>query len=180
MRAHSPLFFEDIQLLSPSQMDQIRQFAEEVATREGCKLYDLEFVDGSGRILRVYIDKTPGGVSIEDCANVSRGLNLRLDVEDAIPGGRYELEVSSPGLDRKLTQLWHFEGAVGRTVQVRFREESGAMRTHEGKLTAVDGSRLSLENNKGPFAVDFSVVEKARVVLGDEFSKKPAPGKKKR
>lgn len=166
-------------MLSPSQMEQVRQYAEEIATREGCKLYDLEIVDG-GRILRVFIDKTPGGVSIDDCANVSRGLNLRLDVEDAIPGGRYELEVSSPGLDRKLTKLWHFEGAVGRTVQVRFREETGAMRTSEGKLKAVAGSRLDFENNKGPYTIEFGNVEKARVVLVDEFSKKPPPGGKKK
>lgn len=167
-------------MLSPSQLEQIRKFAEEIAVREGCKLYDLEFVDGGGRILRVYIDKAQGGVSIDDCANVSRGLNLRLDVEDAIPGGRYELEVSSPGLDRKLTQLWHFEGAVGRTVQVRFREEAGTMRTSEGRLVSVEGEQLKFENNKGPFAVAFPAVEKARVVLVDEFAKKPAPGKKKR
>ncbi len=167
-------------MLSPLQMEQIRQFAEEVALREGCRLYDLEFVDGGGRTLRVYIDKAPGGVSIDDCANVSRGLNLRLDVEDIIPGGRYELEVSSPGLDRKLTQLWHYEGAVGRNVQVRFREETGAMRTSEGRLSAVEGTQLKFENNKGPFAVEFASVEKARILLGDEFAKKPAPGKKKR
>lgn len=167
-------------MLSPSQLEQIRQFAEEVAVREGCRLYDLEFVDGGGRTLRVYIDKPQGGVSIDDCANVSRGLNLRLDVEDVIPGGRYELEVSSPGLDRKLTQLWHFEGAVGRTVQVRFREEAGGMRTSEGRLVGVEGSNLKFENNKGPFAVEFASVEKARVLLGEEFAKKPAPGKKKR
>ena len=54
-------------------------------------LYDLEFHDGPARSLRVYIDKAPGGVSIDDCANVSRGLNLRLDVEDVIPGGHYDL-----------------------------------------------------------------------------------------
>ncbi len=166
-------------MLSPTQMEQIRQYAEEVAVREGCRLYDLEFVDGGGRILRVFIDKAQGGVSIDDCANVSRGLNLRLDVEDVIPGGRYELEVSSPGLDRKLTQLWHFEGAVGRTVQVRFRDEAG-MRTSEGRLIGVEGSQLKFENNKGPFAIEFTTVEKARVLLGDEFAKKPAPGKKKR
>ncbi|NJM10232.1 MAG: hypothetical protein HC883_05055 [Bdellovibrionaceae bacterium] len=73
MRSHT--------LLTESQLEQIRQFAEEVAIREGCLLYDLEFREGPGRLLRVFIDKDAGGVSVNDCVNVSRGLNLRLDVK---------------------------------------------------------------------------------------------------
>jgi len=158
-------------------MEQIRQFADEVAAREGCRLYDLEFRD---RTLRVFIDRAAGGVSIDDCANVSRGLNLRLDVEDVIPGGRYELEVSSPGLERKLTQPWHFTSAVGQTVQLRYRNEEGQPQSYEGRLMAVEGSNLSFENNKGPFALDFARVEKARVLMGDVLQKNPPPGKKKK
>lgn len=167
-------------MLTSGQLEQIRRFAEEVATREGCMLYDLEFHDGPGRTLRVFIEKASGGVSIDDCANVSRGLNLRLDVEDVIPGGAYDLEVSSPGLDRKLTQLWHFERGVGQTIQLKYKDEQGASKPYEGKLLSVEGSRLSFENAKGPFAVDFANVQKARVVLIDALPKKPAPGKKKR
>lgn len=167
-------------MLTSGQLEQIRRFAEEVASREGCLLYDLEFREGPGRTLRVFIDKEPGGVSIDDCANVSRGLNLRLDVEDVIPGGAYDLEVSSPGLDRKLTQLWHFEKAVGQFVQLKYKDEMGAVKPYEGKLVSVEGSRLNLENNKGPIAVDYSNVEKGRIVIGDVLQKKPAPGKKKK
>jgi ribosome maturation factor RimP len=167
-------------LLSDNQLEQVRKFAEEVAAREGCVLYDLEFHDGPGRSLRVYIDKAPGGVSIEDCANVSRGLNLRLDVEDVIAGGQYDLEVSSPGLDRKLTQLWHFEQAVTKRIRLQYRDETGAWKPYEGDLIGVEGKDLKFENAKGPFSVDFASVQKARIVLGDILAKKPAPGKKKR
>lgn len=167
-------------MLTTGQMEQIRSFAEEVAVREGCVLYDLEFREGPGRTLRVFIDKAPGGVGIDDCANVSRGLNLRLDVEDVIPGGAYELEVSSPGLDRKLTQLWHFQGALGQTVQLKYKDEAGDSKPYEGRLQTVEGSRLGFENSKGPFAVEFSQVEKARILVRDVLQKKPAPGKKKR
>lgn len=167
-------------MLSDSQLEQVRKFAEEVAVREGCVLYDLEFHDGPGRSLRVYIDKTPGGVSIDDCANVSRGLNLRLDVEDAIPGGQYDLEVSSPGLDRKLTQRWHYEQAVGQRIRLQYRDEAGAIKPYEGDLIGVEGSRLSFENAKGPFTMEFAEVVKARIAIGDILQKKPAPGKKKR
>lgn len=161
-------------------MERIRAFAEEVAAREGCVLYDLEFREGSGRILRVYIDKEPGGVSIDDCVNVSKGLNLRLDVEDAVPGGAYDLEVSSPGLDRKLSQFWHYEKAVGKTVRVQYRDDAGQTKSYEGKLVAAADATLSFENNKGPFAVKFENVQKGRIVLIDALPKKPAPGKKKR
>lgn len=164
-------------MLTESQLEQIRQFAEEVAVREGCLLYDLEFVDGPGRLLRVFIDKDAGGVSINDCANVSRGLNLRLDVEDIIPGGAYELEVSSPGLDRKLTHFWHFEKAVGQTVQVKYRTDAGDTKSYEGKLISVGGETVNFENSKGPFALDYKMILKARILMVDVLPKKPAPGK---
>lgn len=166
-------------LLNP-QLEQIRKFAEEVALREGCLLYDVEFHDGPGRALRVYIDKASGGVSIDDCANVSRGLNLRLDVEDVIPGGRYDLEVSSPGMDRKLTQAWHFEKAVGERVKLTYLDGERQIKPYEGKLIGVEGTRLSFENAKGPWEVDFAQVQKARIQIADPLAKKPAPGKKKR
>lgn len=163
-------------MLTPAQMEQIRRYAEEVAVREGCRLYDVEFHD---RTLRVFIDREAGGVSIEDCANVSKGLNLRLDVEDAVPFERYDLEVSSPGLERKLTQPWHFGGAVGQTVQLRYRTGEGQAQSYEGRLVSVTDSILSFENNKGPFSLDMARVEKARVLMGDVLQKNPPPGKKR-
>lgn len=167
--------------MTPGQLEQIRKFAEEVALREGCVLYDLEFSEGPGRALRIYIDKEGGGVGIEDCVNVSRGLNLRLDVEDAIPGGHYDLEVSSPGLDRKLTQLWHFEKALGQTVQLKYVDEHRNNKSYEGKLESMEGSQLRFVNSKGPFAVDFASVQKARILLVKTQPQKPGkPGQKKR
>ncbi|MGZ3721281.1 MAG: ribosome maturation factor RimP [Bdellovibrionales bacterium] len=167
-------------MLSDNQLEQVRKFAEEVAVREGCVLYDLEFNDGPARSLRVYIDKAPSGVSIEDCANVSRGLNLRLDVEDAIPGGEYNLEVSSPGLDRKLTLPWHFERAVGQQVRLKYWDEQRVTKPYEGKLIGIEGTRLDFENAKGPFSLELASVQKARIQLVDLLGKKPPPGKKKR
>ena len=101
-------------MTSDQMIQKIEILAGQVAEREGVRIYDLEFSGGTqGRVLRVFIDKE-GGVSIEDCANVSRGLNLLLDVEDPIPGGKYSLEVSSPGMERILRKSWHFTGEIGR------------------------------------------------------------------
>lgn len=165
-------------MLSDSQLEQVRRFAEEVVLREGCLLYDLEFQDGPQRALRVYIDREEGGVGIEDCSNVSRALNLRLDVEDVIPGGHYDLEVSSPGLDRKLSKLWHFTKAIGQRVRLQFKEAGGAVRPYEGQLVGVEGNQLRFENAAGPWETDFENIVKARVVLENLLGKKPAPGKK--
>jgi len=147
--------------LSQTQMDQIRQLADEVATREGCRLYDLEFV--GGRILRIYIEKmNDGGASLDDCVNVSRGLNLMLDVEDPIPGGRYELEVSTPGLERRLTQLWHFEKAVGMKVRLANKPSEAVPASLEGNIKGVEGDKITIENKKGSFVVEFNQILKAK------------------
>ena len=168
-------------VLSAGQLTQIRELAQQVAVREGCLLYDLEFA-GSARTLRVFIEKDGSGVGIEDCTNVSRGLNLLLDVEDVIPGGAYELEVSSPGLERRLTQLWHFERVPGKPVKLSYRDENGKILSYDGVLEEVRGSILCLKNSKGPKEIEFSTVEKARVVFVDEKQgkpgKKPGPNKK--
>lgn len=146
--------------LSPAQLDQVRKLAEEVALREGCRLYDIEL--SGGRTLRVYIEKMPGGASLDDCVNVSRGLNLMLDVEDPIPGGRYELEVSTPGLERKLTQLWHFEKAVGERVRLSCNPSETIPASLEGTVKSVEGERITIENNKGSFVVEFKQIQKAK------------------
>jgi ribosome maturation factor RimP len=114
--------------------DKLTHLASEIAQREGCELYDLEVVGGGGnRVVRITIDREPG-VSIDDCANVSRGLNLILDVEDLIPGGAYQLEVSSPGIERALRTPRHYQRAIGQRVQVKCFETLGSLKA----LVALD------------------------------------------
>jgi ribosome maturation factor RimP len=149
-------------------MSRIRQMAEEVVAREGCAIYDLEFTgSASGRILRLYIDKSDGqNVSIDDCANVSRGLNLLLDVDDVIPGGRYELEVSSPGVERVLRERWHYEKAIGKTLSLKSfapladfnpgRPELAKVRTLTGLLKSVEENGVRVQARANGTAVDKS------------------------
>lgn len=157
-------------------LEKVEQLAEEVARREGCYVYDLEHTgSGRGRILRVYIDKE-NGVGIEDCSNVSKGLNLMLDVENIVPGDMYNLEVSTPGLDRHLKKLWHFEKVVGKKVYVQLSKSLGSLGATEDKgmismkkfedvLTAVEGENLQFEIRKQKITVPFSAVEKAKLVF---------------
>lgn len=167
--------------LSPGQLTQLRELAEQVAAREGCLLYDLEFA-GSSRTLRVFIDKNDGGVGVEDCTNVSRGLNLILDVEDVIPGGAYDLEVSTPGLERKLTLPWHYQKVIGKTVKLTYRDQDGKIQTYEGILQTVESTGLHLSNSKGEKTIGFDVIEKAKLVFIDVKQGKPGhkPGPNKR
>lgn len=168
---------------APEWLGKVEKLADDVCRREGCSLYDLEFIGtGRGRTLRVYVDKE-GSVGIEDCSNVSKGLNLLLDVEDVIPGGAYQLEVSTPGLDRHLRRPWHFEKVVGKKVWVRTR---GALESYgmldkkwakakqvEEILVSVDGGGVSFETKEGPIRIPFNGIEKAKVVQNwDEVLKK--------
>ncbi|MGC2111166.1 MAG: ribosome maturation factor RimP [Candidatus Korobacteraceae bacterium] len=126
-------------------LDKIREIAERVATSSGLEVVDLELLGGGkARILRVYLDK-PGGVTHEDCSNFSREAGTIFDVEEAVPGGSYVLEVSSPGLDRKLSKAEDFQRFVGSLVKLMTRDPVNGNRHFEGRLKSFDDGRLRLE-----------------------------------
>jgi ribosome maturation factor RimP len=158
-------------------IDKIREIAERVAQSGGLELVDVELLGGGkARVLRVYIDK-PGGVTHDDCSNFSREAGTIFDVEDAVPGASYTLEVSSPGLDRKLTKAAEFERFVGSLVKLTTRDPVNGSRHFEGRLKSFDEGRLNLEltprkKSKKHLEVEpgteieiaFSNVEKANLV----------------
>jgi ribosome maturation factor RimP len=158
-------------------LEHVREVAKRVTASTGLELVDVEFrgVGGKARMLRVFIDKL-GGVTHADCEAVSRELGTILDVEDAVPGGSYTLEVSSPGLDRKLTRPEDFERFVGSKVKLTTREPIEGNRFFEGRLDSFrDGTlvlRLSAgKSKKGQpeqparqLEISLSKVEKANLV----------------
>lgn len=89
------------------------------------------------------------GITHEDCANYSRELGTILDVEDAIPGGEYLLEVSSPGLDRKLVKLADFQRFSGSKAKIMTREPLAGNRHFAGRIRLVDGDRIALDIDPG-------------------------------
>jgi len=95
-------------------------------------------------MLRIYIDK-PEGVTHEDCSNFSREVGTIFDVEEAVPGGSYTLEVSSPGLDRKLLKASDYARFVGSLVKLKTREPVAGNRHFEGRLKSFSGGRIELE-----------------------------------
>ncbi|WP_457561329.1 ribosome maturation factor RimP [Caminibacter sp.] len=97
--------------------EELKNVIKNIVEDNGCELYDIEdTIEGDNRFLRVYITK-PGGVTLEDCAAINNLLSPIFDVEDPIEG-KYFLEVSSPGVERKLTKPEHFEKSIGENVKV--------------------------------------------------------------
>ncbi len=126
-------------------LEHVRAVAERVAASSGLELWDVEFrgAAGKARMLRIYIDK-PGGVTHQDCEAVSREVGAILDVEDAVPGGSYTLEVSSPGLDRKLRHAADYQRYTGSRIKLQTREPIDGNRFFEGKLEQFRDGRLTL------------------------------------
>jgi ribosome maturation factor RimP len=159
-----------------ADVEKIRAIAGRVAATHGVELVEAEMRGGGkARTLKLTIDK-PEGVTHEDCANVSREVSAILDVEEAVPGGSYTLEVSSPGLDRKLLKPEDYTRFTGSLVKLMTREPVNGNRHFEGRLKSFEGGRLVLEtvSRKKPkpghahaeqrVAIDVANVEKANLV----------------
>ncbi|HVP42739.1 MAG TPA: ribosome maturation factor RimP [Terriglobales bacterium] len=126
------------------EIDHIRQIAERVAASHGLEVVEVEFRGGGkARMLRISIDKVQG-VTHQDCESVSREVGAILDVEDAVPGGSYTLEVSSPGLDRRLTKPADYERFTGSRLKVQTREPIEGNRFFEGRLESFRDGRLTV------------------------------------
>jgi len=124
---------------------RVHDIAERVAASSGLELVEVELRgSGKSRMLRVFLDK-PAGVTHEDCARFSREFGTILDVEDVMPGGSYVLEVSSPGLDRKLSRAADFERFTGSKVKLMTREPVNGNRHFEGRLESFRDGRLTLD-----------------------------------
>lgn len=157
-------------------VEQVRGIADRVAGSRGLEVVEVELRGGGkARMLRVFIDK-PAGVTHEDCAEFSRELGTILDVEDVVPGNSYLLEVSSPGLDRKLFRPVDFERFTGSRIKLTTRNPMNGSRHFEGKLEKFENGRLTLDVHsarKKPRAedvldhkleIDLANVEKANLV----------------
>ena len=145
-------------------IEKVVAIAERVAGSDGIDIVDVELAGGGRqRLLRIYIDK-PQGVTHSDCESISRQVGAILDVEDVIPGGRYTLEVSSPGLERKLTKPKDFERFQGRKVKLVFREPIEDKRQWEGTLAGFSGRTVTLEAEPGRrISFDLQQVQKANL-----------------
>ena len=145
--------------------EKIAQIAERVASSEGIELVEVECKGNTGsRIVRVFIDK-PGGVGHTDCELISRQVGTILDVEEVVPG-RYTLEVSSPGLDRKLLKLSDYERFSGKKARLKLHRPVNGRRQFTGRLCGCERGDVALElDGKDVVRFPFTSVESARLVV---------------
>jgi ribosome maturation factor RimP len=144
--------------------EKVQQIAERVGADAGIEIVDVQMLGGGGsRLLRIFIDK-PQGVTHADCEFISHNVGTILDVEDVIPGARYTLEVSSPGVERKLTRPQEFERFVGQKVKVVLRQPVENQRHWVGALKSFAEGIITLEPSPGrSVQFPFDQVEKANL-----------------
>jgi ribosome maturation factor RimP len=156
-----------------TQVNDIWNVVEPYLAAERLELDDLEMLgSGKGRILRVTVDGE--GVDVDRLADISYGISRLLDNETDLDG-QYQLEVSSPGLERKLKRPAHFAKSISREVVVKFDSE-GAVRTVRGILADADDTHITIDGEDGPIMVPFDRVVSAKTVF--RWEKAPKPGKK--
>ena len=141
----------------------------------GLDLYDLEFAKGT---LNVTVNKA-GGVDLESLTKANRAVSEWLDLNDPIPG-RFTLDVSSPGLERRLRTEVHFRSALGEVVTLREQREGQPTRRLEGTLTGVDETTVTLvDKSVGEVRVAIGAIERARTVFQWGGEAKPSPSRGK-
>lgn len=157
------------------QTESIRELAEPIAARAGLEVWDVEV---GGGVVRVLLDRSPDngsdGVDLDALADASRALSARLDEHDElVPGGRYHLEVSSPGIERNLRTVSHYLRYQGAEVAVKLKAANtaaGGVRRLRGTLTAADeeGIRITAaepQAGQAELEIPYGQIERTRTVL---------------
>ena len=150
--------------MEPNSIEsKVRQIAAAAATDLGLEFVHLEFAGTKrNQVIRVFIDK-PGGVTIEDCSEVSRNVEAVMDADDFIPWP-YVLEVSSPGLDRQLYSLDDFKKFVGSKAKAKVKGADGHFKSYNGRILAVEGEEITFEDrSEGEMKFPYSSVAKANL-----------------
>jgi len=142
----------------------IEAYLEPVLGELGLDLVEIQYRrEGYGWVLRIFIDKEEG-VTIDDCAGVSREISTWLDVEDLIEHA-YHLEVSSPGLERPLKKIDEFKRFAGRKARIKIKEPRDERRVFIGILESVRDNEITLIVDENPVQIAFDEIAKARLLL---------------
>ncbi len=153
--------------MTESVLKKIEQLIEPVLEEMGIELVDMEYLSGQGKgVLRIYADR-PAGISLDDCAMVSREIGHLLDVKDLLPH-HYVLEVSSPGLDRPLKKEKDFLMAVGKKIKVKTAVPLKGRRNFSGLLQSFESGMLQLKLDDTVVEIPEDSVNKANLVYDFE------------
>ena len=152
---------------------RVWELAEPLALARGLELVDVKYRPEGGRtVLRLLIDRPDGGVTLDELTRVSREVSDVLDAHDVVPG-RYQLECSSPGINRPLLREPHFQRARGQRVRVQTRDPIGGRRHFRGTLADVTPEGITVEDPAVRAVIPFTAIEKANVDY--DFSRPAGP-----
>ncbi len=157
-----------------TETDRLWQACEKYLAAEALELDDLEVAGNGPRVVRVTVDAEES-IGVDRLARVSRALSRMLDEEDPFEGA-YTLEVTSPGLERRLRRPRHFEKSLGADVKVKSKVEIDGARSHRGVLVSVGEEGFVVTVDGSERHIDFEQVQSARTLF--EWKKAPKPGKK--
>ena len=144
----------------------------------GFELVRLRLMSGRRNVLQIMADRPDGGIEVDDCAKISRGVSAVLDVEDPI-SGEYVLEVSSPGIDRPLTRLKDFQTYAGHEAKLETHEMIDGRRRFKGVLQGVEDGEILVEIEEDTvIGLDFDMLSDAKLVLTDALIAESLAGRK--
>jgi len=142
-------------------VEKVKELVLPILKERDFKLVDIEFIRGSRPVLRIYI-YNPEGTTIENCEWVSRRIGALLDIEDIIPSS-YILEVSSPGLNRKLKNKEEYDIFAGREISIHTQEPVNEKTTFKGKLIGIKDDVIKLEEEGETVDIPYEKVSSARL-----------------
>ena len=134
----------------------------------GFELVRVRYQGGKTPTVQIMADRPEGGIEVDDCGVISTAISAHLDVEDPIEEG-YNLEVSSPGIDRPLTRLKDFETWSGYVAKIETTETIDGRRRFKGRLAGVEGSEVLVEIEEGTIGLQFDWLSDAKLVLTDDL-----------
>ncbi|MFU8877712.1 MAG: ribosome maturation factor RimP [Wenzhouxiangellaceae bacterium] len=143
--------------------DELSELIRPVVEALGYEFVGLEYLSNpKNRLVRIYIDRDPDGINVDDCADVSREVSALLDVEDPV-SGHYSLEVSSPGIERPLFEPAHYQRFVGETVALQLNAPVDNQARFTGRLVDADDRHARLEVDGGMLEVAYEEIRRAHI-----------------
>ncbi len=148
-----------------ADLEKARGVIERIIVPLGYELIDLRYLSETGGwVLRAYVDRTGGGMTVGDCQTVSREIETVLEIEEVVPE-RYSLEVTTPGLNRPLVQEADFSRFAGNMVNIKTRQPIDGRRNFKGKLVGIESGVIKVVIDHQEFQVPYREVEKANLVF---------------
>ncbi|MEM9240849.1 MAG: ribosome maturation factor RimP [Pseudomonadota bacterium] len=158
-------------LIAKSAMDRrMAEIITPVIEDMGFELVRVRLMGGKSKTLQIMAERPDGGIEVDECADISTAVSAVLDVEDPITDA-YALEVSSPGIDRPLTRLKHFEEYEGYDAKLETSELIGGRKRFKGVLAGVEDDEVLINVEEGTIGLKFDWLSEAKLILTDELIK---------